>query len=112
MDKHEKGIEKQHGRVDLPLPEWQGSYAGDAKRLPKVVQKLVHGRTLTAEEKAELLWRMFELDQRSRERRAKARAWVLGLSLIAVAVYVGVYHRVWVAEQIMAWLSPPAGPSA
>ena len=112
MDKHEKGIQNLPGRLDQPLPEWRGGYGGDARRLPKVVQKLLLGRTLTAEEKAELLWRFFELDQRSRERRAKVRAWAVGLALIAIAVYVGVYHRMWVAERIMAWLSPPAGPSA
>src|SRR5882762_10759106 len=73
MDRHEKGLEKVPGRPDLPLPEWQGGYGGDAQRLPKVVQKLLHARILTAEEKAELLWRLFELDQRARVRQARAK---------------------------------------
>jgi hypothetical protein len=113
MDKHEKGIEKVPGRLDRPLPEWKGDYGGDPRRLPKVIQKLLHGRILTAEEKAELLWRFFELDQRARERQARVRGWAIALVLGAVVAYVGAFHRAWVVEQIMAWLSPPpAGPPA
>ena len=69
MDKHEKGIEVDPYRPDLPLSRWDGKYGGDPKRLPKVVQKLVLRRPLTAEEKAELLWRFYELDQGGRARR-------------------------------------------
>ena len=54
MDKHERGWEIQEGRDDLPLPNWNGSYGGDQKRLPKVVQKLLLRSPLTPEEKAEL----------------------------------------------------------
>lgn len=65
MDDHERGIDKRPGRLDIPLPEWKGSYGGDPRRLPRVVQKLVFKHRLTAEEKAELLWRLYELDQRN-----------------------------------------------
>jgi hypothetical protein len=110
MDKHEKGLEKQPGRLDQPLPEWKGRYGGDARRLPKVVQKLLAGRPLTAEEKAELLWRFFELDHRAREVRLKRRGWALALLVGLVAAYLAVFQRAWIADQIMAWLSPPAAP--
>jgi hypothetical protein len=112
MDKHEKGIEKLPGRLDRSLPEWNGSYGGDSRRLPKVVQKLLMGRTLSAEEKAELLWRFFELDQRARERATRFRFMAMGVALAAVLAYVAIFHRAWVVGQIMAWLSPPAGPAA
>lgn len=68
MDDHERGIERRPGRPDLPLPEWNGNYRGDPRRLPRVVQKLRHKRRLSAEEKAELLWRLHELDQQERAR--------------------------------------------
>ncbi|HEX3112815.1 MAG TPA: hypothetical protein VHU20_06080 [Candidatus Eisenbacteria bacterium] len=110
MDRHEKGIEKIPGRPDKPLPEWNGSYFGDPQRLPKCVQKLVAGRPLTAEEKAELLWRFYELDQRARMRQQRTRAVVLSGLAIAVVVYLAMYQRVWIMNQVMAWLSPPASP--
>jgi hypothetical protein len=112
MDRHEKGLEKIPGRPDQPLPEWKGSYAGDAQRLPKVVQKLLHDRILTAEEKAELLWRLFELDQKARSRRASARRILIAVVLIATTAWVAIYQWRWVADQVMAWLSPPAAPPA
>jgi hypothetical protein len=110
MDRHEKGLEKDPGRPDQPLPEWGGSYTGDAQRLPKVVQKLLHGRILSAEEKAELLWRYFELDQRNRSRRARAERILLALTLVAAGAWVAIYQWRWVANRVMAWLSPPASP--
>lgn len=112
MDRHEKGIEKEYGRLDRPLPEWNGSFGGDPRRLPRVVQKLAHGKTLTAEEKAELLWRFYEIDQAVRTRRASAWTIFLVAILLAAAAYVGLYQREWVVAQVMAWLSPPATPPA
>lgn len=110
MDRHEKGIEKEYGRLDRPLPEWKGSYGGDPRRLPKVVQKLMHGKTLSAEEKAELLWRFYEIDQAARTRQTRVWTALLVLSLLAGAAYLGLYQREWVMTQVMAWLSPPAAP--
>jgi len=107
MDRHEKGIEKEYGRVDRPLPEWTGSYGGDPRRLPKVVQKLMHGKTLSAEEKAELLWRFYEIDVAIRVRRARVLTTLLVLTILAAAAYFGFYQREWVVSQVMAWLSPP-----
>ena len=112
MDRHEKGIEKEYGRVDRPLPEWKGGYGGDPRRLPKVVQKLMHGKTLTAEEKAELLWRFYEIDQATRSRQGRIWAAILVLGLLAAAGYFGIYQREWVMAHVMAWLSPPAAPPA
>jgi len=112
MDRHEKGLEKVPGRLDRPLPEWNGSYTGDPQRLPKVVQKLLHARILTAEEKAELLWRYFELDQRERSRRARSQRILLAVALLAAGAWVAIYQWRWVANQVMAWLSPPAAPPA
>jgi hypothetical protein len=110
MDRHEKGIEKNPDRLDQPLPEWSGSYGGDQRRLPKVVQKLLHGRILSAEEKAELLWRYFEIDQRARARVARDRKIFAVMLLLIIVAYIGVFHRGWVAASVMAWLSPPASP--
>jgi hypothetical protein len=107
MDRHEKGIEKEYGRLDRPLPEWKGSYGGDARRLPKVVQKLMHGKVLSAEEKAELLWRFYELDQTARTRQLRIWTALLVLTALAAALYIGLNHREWVMAQVMAWLSPP-----
>jgi len=112
MDRHEKGLEKVPGRLDQPLPEWHGGYGGDAQRLPKVVQKLMHGRILTAEEKAELLWRLFELDQREKSRRARSQRILVAVALLAAGAWVAIYQWRWVAEHVMAWLSPPAAPPA
>jgi hypothetical protein len=86
MDKHEKGIEFDPYRPDLPLPKWNGKYGGDPKHLPKVVQKLILRRPLTPEEKAELLWRFFELDQGSRVR--ERLLWLLSL-LLCIACFAG-----------------------
>lgn len=108
MDKHEKGFEKSPDRLDQPLPDWSGGYGGNPKRLPKVVQKLLLGRALSAEEKAELLWRFYEIDQGARTRAARDRR-VVALLLVLIAVaYVAVFQRGWVAAGVMAWLSPPA----
>jgi len=112
MDRHEKGLERVPGRPDLPLPEWQGGYGGDTQRLPKVVQKLMHGRILTAEEKAELLWRLFELDQREKSRRARSQRILVAVTLLAAGAWVAIYQWRWVADHVMAWLSPPAAPPA
>ena len=81
MDKHEKGLEVDPTRPDLPLPKWDGRYRGDQKRLPKVVQKLLLRRPLTPEEKAELLWRYYELDQAKRVR--ERLYWILTVILLA-----------------------------
>lgn len=110
MDRHEKGIEKMPGRLDRPLPEWNGSYGGDQRRLPKAVQKLVAGRPLTAEEKAELLWRFYELDQKTRMREQRTRAVILSGLAIGLVVYLAMYQRVWIMHQVMSWISPPASP--
>ena len=112
MDRHEKGIERVPGRMDSPLPEWNGSYSGDQRRLPKVVQKLLTSRPLSAEEKAELLWRFFELDQRVRARSARTRTAFITIGFALVAFYLAIYQRAWIVERVMAWLSPPAAPHA
>jgi len=103
MDKHEKGIEIDPTRVDVPLPQWNGRYRGDPKRLPKVVQKLVHRRPLTPEEKAELLWRFYELDQGGRFGR---KLFWIGLIVICIVGIVGFFayaHWDWVLGR----LAPP-----
>lgn len=110
MDRHEKGIAKDPNRIDLPLPEWKGDYGGDPDRLPKVVHRLLHGRILTAEEKAELLWRFFELDQRTRARERRVSRVLAVLVVILGVVVVALYHQNWLTKQLMAWLSPPASP--
>ncbi len=104
MDKHEKGIEIDPFRPDLPLTKWSGNYGGDQKRLPKVVQKLVLRRPLTPEEKAELLWRFYELEQGGRARRGLL--WILFAIVIAIACVAGylVYtHHI----PLLAALAPP-----
>jgi len=112
MDRHEKGLERVPGRMDAPLPDWNGSYGGDSRRLPKAVQKLLMNRPLSAEEKAELLWRFFELDQRARVRAARTRTAFLTIGFALVAFYLALYQRAWIVERVMAWLSPPAAPHA
>ena len=112
MDRHEKGIEKLPGRLDRPLPEWNGSYWGDPRRLPKVVQKLMLKRILSAEEKAELLWRFFEIDQRARQRRARIHSVIAWSALVLVVAYFALFQRTWIAESVMAWLSPPPSSPA
>ena len=93
MDKHEKGIEVEPHRPDVPLPKWDGKYGGDQKRLPKVIQKLLLRRPLTAEEKAELLWRYYELEQGGRVR--ERLMWILTvlLCLACLAGYLAYNHQ-------------------
>src|SRR5262249_52129414 len=112
MDRHEKGLERVPGRMDAPLPEWDGGYGGDSRQLPKVVQKLLLNRPLSAEEKAELLWRFFELDQRARVRAARTRTAFLTIGFALVAFYLALYQRAWIVQHVMAWISPPAAPHA
>lgn len=106
MDKHEKGIEVDPLRPDKPLPQWNGKYGGDPKRLPKVVQKLLLRRPLTPEEKAELLWRFYELDQGKRVR--KGLLWMLVLVLvICVSGIVGYLAFTHGHLPSLATLAPP-----
>jgi len=93
MDKHEKGIEVDPYRPDLPLPRWNGKYGGDQKRLPKVVQKLVLRRPLTPEEKAELLWRFYELEQGGRMRERLLWLLAIALCLVCFAGYLAWNHQ-------------------
>ncbi|HZI89564.1 MAG TPA: hypothetical protein VFD83_03830 [Candidatus Polarisedimenticolia bacterium] len=98
MDKHEKGIEFDPYRPDQPLPKWNGKYGGDAKHLPKVVQKLLLRRTLTPEEKAELLWRFYELEQGGRVRERLLWMLTVLLCLAAFAGYLAWNHQLpWLA---------------
>lgn len=105
MDKHERGWEIEEGRLDLPLPLWNGSTLGDKRRLPKVVQKLLHGRLLTPEEKAELLWRLYELDQRRRARRRLVAGACFVLTSLAVLAYLAAYPPIWVRQQFLSLIS-------
>ncbi|HJW13468.1 MAG TPA: hypothetical protein VJ776_02165 [Thermoanaerobaculia bacterium] len=110
MDNHERGWEKKLDRPDLPLPEWNGSYWGDPKRLPRVVQKLRQKRKLTAEEKAELLWRFYELDQIDR-RKTRTRVMVLLLLLVVVtgtAVWLYLHPQAWIADRLLRIVDPGA----
>jgi len=105
MDKHERGWEIQEGRLDMPLPKWNGSYRGDARRLPKVVQKLAKGRPLTPEEKAELLWRFYELDMQ--RRRSRGTAWVLlVLGLLGALAFMAAYPPAWLRAEMVRFLGP------
>ena len=107
MDNHERGWEKKPGRLDISLPEWRGGYGGDPHRLPRVVQKLLHGRKLTAEEKAELLWRFYELDQASRvgTRKRVAILLTLGTVLVAAAAWVCFHPPQWLVQSLVDLLS-------
>lgn len=110
MDNHERGWEKKLGRPDQPLPEWNGSYWGDPNRLPRVVQKLRQKRKLTAEEKAELLWRFYELDQVDRQ---KTRARVMTLLVVLVAltgacVWLYFHPQPWIANKMLEIVDPGA----
>lgn len=110
MDNHERGWEKKAGRPDAPLPEWNGSYGGDPKYLPRVVQKLRQNRKLTAEEKAELLWRFYELDQVDR-RRTHARVMALLVVLVILtgtAVWLYLHPQPWIATKILEVVDPGA----
>jgi hypothetical protein len=108
MDKHERGWEIQEGRLDLPLPLWNGSYRGDQKRLPKVVQKLLLRRPLTPEEKAELLWRYYELDQAHRSRNRVLAGTLIVLLALGVLALIAAFPPEW-ARQEMVRLLGPAG---
>jgi hypothetical protein len=110
MDNHERGIEKKPGRLDTPLPEWKGGYGGDRRRLPVVVQKLLHRRRLTAEEKAELLWRIYELDVEARSRRERFRslALLLFLAFAGLATWVFV-SQPWITKGILDLVYPVNG---
>ena len=103
MDKHEKGIEIDPTRTDVPLPQWNGKYRGDPKRLPKVVQKLVLRRPLTPEEKAELLWRFYELDQGGRFGRKLFWIALIVICVVGIAGYFAYAHWDWVLGR----LAPP-----
>jgi hypothetical protein len=94
MDKHEKGIEFDPYRPDQPLPRWNGKYVGDPKFLPKVVQKLLLRRILTPEEKAELLWRYYELEQGGRVRERLIWILTLALCLACFAGYLVYTHQI------------------
>jgi len=110
MDNHERGWEKKPGRADVPLPEWNGSYWGDSRKLPRVVQKLVQKRRLTPEEKAELLWRFYELDQIDR-RKTQARIGMLVVLLVIVtgaAVWLYLNPQPWIADRLLQIVDPGA----
>lgn len=87
--------------MDMPLPHWKGSYRGDKRKLPRVVQKLLHGAKLTPEEKAELLWRFYELDQRARTRRGRLLAAAVILGIIVSLLYVAAYPPPWLRERLV-----------
>ena len=110
MDNHERGIEREPGRLDIPLPEWRGSYGGDRRKLPKVVQKLLHKRRLSAEEKAELLWRIYELDQAARTRRDRFRSLVLLLFLVFAGLATWIFMtQPWITHGILDLMYPMNG---
>jgi hypothetical protein len=109
MDKHERGWEIQEGRLDMPLPHWKGGYGGDRRRLPKVVQKLSQGRPLTPEEKAELLWRFYELDMQRRSRgRGMVGVFIILLALGALA-FMAAYPPPWLRHEIVRFIGPASG---
>lgn len=107
MDKHERGWEIQEGRLDQPLPLWNGSTRGDKRRLPKVVQKLLHGRSLTPEEKAELLWRFHELEQGRRVRQRAVIATLLVFIALGIMAVVAAYPPPWLRAQILRVIGTP-----
>jgi len=100
MDKHERGWEISEARLDLPLPKWNGSYRGDKHRLPKVVQKLLLGRPLTPEEKAELLWRFHELEQKRKVRRRAMTAVLLVVGILVALAAVAAYPPPWLRQEM------------
>ncbi|MGE5176554.1 MAG: hypothetical protein ACM3JJ_09295 [Hyphomicrobiales bacterium] len=109
MDRHERGWEIQAGRLDQPLPHWNGSTRGDRRRLPKVVQKLLHGRNLTPEEKAELLWRFHELEQGRRVRTRAVVSALLVLTVLGVMAVMAAYPPPWLRAQILRVIGTPLG---
>jgi len=108
MDNHERGIEKKFGRPDMPLPEWNGSYGGDPKKLPRVVQKFLAKRRLNAEEKAEFLWRLYELDQADRARTTQRTVSLLTALLICTGIAVWLYFnpQPWIAQKMLEIVDP------
>ena len=106
MDKHERGWEIQDGRLDVPLPQWNGSYRGDPRRLPKVVQKLAKKRPLTPEEKAELLWRFYELDMQRRSRSRGMAGVLFVLVTLGVLAVMAAYPPAWLRQEIVRFLGP------
>jgi hypothetical protein len=108
MDNHERGIERKYGRADAPLPEWNGSYGGDPKKLPRVIQKLLAKRRLTAEEKAELLWRIYELDQADRVRTGRRIFSLIALMVICtgIAIWLYLHPQPWIAQKMLEIVDP------
>jgi len=106
MDKHERGWEIQEGRTDTPLPNWNGSYGGDPKYLPKVVQKLLLRRPLTPEEKAELLWRYYELDQARQSRNRVLLGTTIVLVILGVLVLIAAFPPEWARHEIARLVGP------
>lgn len=106
MDKHERGWEVQEGRLDQPLPQWNGSYGGDSRRLPKVVQKLAKGRPLTPEEKAELLWRFYELDMQRRARSRGTAGVLFVLAALGVLALLAAFPPGWLRQEMTRFLGP------
>ncbi|TMQ64557.1 MAG: hypothetical protein E6K77_03715 [Candidatus Eisenbacteria bacterium] len=107
MDKHEKGIEIDPTRADLPLPLWKGKYGGDLKRLPRVVQKLLHRRILSPEEKAELLWRFYELDLAARVRQRVLWTAFFVICVAGITGYFALTHWSWLLSRLD-MLAPPS----
>lgn len=106
MDKHERGWEIQEGRLDMPLPQWNGSYRGDQRRLPKVVQKLAKHRPLTPEEKAELLWRFYELEM-GRRSRSRGTVGVLAVMVaLGILAIMAAFPPEWLREELARFLGP------
>jgi hypothetical protein len=106
MDKHERGWEIQEGRDDIPLPNWNGSYGGDPKRLPKVVQKLLLRRPLSPEEKAELLWRYYELDQSRQSRNRVLTGTIIVLLILGAFALIAAFPPDWARQEMVRLLGP------
>src|SRR5262245_12931032 len=102
LDNHERGWETKPGRIDMPLPQWKGRYGGDPHRLPRVVQKLMGRHKLTAEEKAELLWRFYELDVESRASQRKRLGVIAAmcLTLVAATLWVCLHPPQWLFDSV------------
>lgn len=106
MDKHERGWEIQEGRLDQPLPRWNGSFGGDQRRLPKVVQKLAKGRPLTPEEKAELLWRFYELDVQRRSQSRGAVGVLVVVLALGIFFLMAAHPPAWLRDELARFLGP------
>lgn len=109
MDRHERGWEIDEGRLDQPLPRWDGGTRGDKRRLPKVVQKLLQGRNLTPEEKAELLWRFHELEQKRRVRSRAMIGTLLVFTALGIMAVLAAYPPPWLRAQILRVIGAPLG---